>query len=323
MLQIKKDLLLIEKKKIVNRPEIKKMISFCQSEIKGHTHTMISPPDSHNNDTNQLLTPSLRGRTHKPPHPPIQTSPPPTTTTPIVSNVPTVLLQIYNQSTVVSDIQVTQMVAALNIGLVDFGKEWSVSAMAQFVGGKPQSNPHAYVFTVLDNSDVQGALAYHDEQGNQVDGFVFAHTILLNGGVVLYKDATTPTVASALAHEVYEALIDPTIGTWWQDTTGTLWAAEVADPVENNIIVVTLADGTQVGLSDYVLPAWRDNGATNGPFNKTNTLTKPFTIHNGYAVVIRQSGQPTQIFADGYPEWKKTLKKQYGRRALPIWSCRD
>lgn len=71
--------------------------------------------------------------------------------------------------------------------------------------------------------------------------------------------------------------------------TGELFAGEVCDPVQNNIVVVTLPSGTNVGVCDWILPGWQDAQNTTGPFNHMNTLTAPFQIKNGYAMIIKNS----------------------------------
>ena len=90
--------------------------------------------------------------------------------------------------------------------------------------------------------------------------------------------------------KVIELLIDPICNTWWMNNnTGMLYASEVCDPVQSNVILINLPNGINVGLSDWILPAWQDVQNTTGPFNRTNTLTAAFQIKNGYAIVIKNS----------------------------------
>lgn len=159
------------------------------------------------------------------------------------------------------------------------------------------------------------ALAYHTETNDQVEGYVLCKTILDYGGVVLFKDAETPTVASALFHELAEAVCDPCCNSWWQADDGALWCAEVCDPVQGGIVPVSVVDANRhtvkVGLSDFIYPTWRDPEATTGPFNYLKTLRQPFTIDaGGYAVKIDSAGQPQQVFGAKVPKWVKDMKSK-------------
>ncbi|MDE2588783.1 MAG: hypothetical protein KGL95_03870, partial [Patescibacteria group bacterium] len=244
------------------------------------------------------------------------------------NNITKTFIYVLNQSSVVNDTQVQQMVEASNILLSAFVQEWPVGeVLVQFVpstgGNVPAAMPtdHVWNFIVKDNADVQGALAYHTEDAqDHVDGFIFAKTILDNGGTVLYAPRCNSTVASALFHEIVEALVDPTCNAWWQSSDGTMYAAEVADPVESNIVSITLTGGTVVGLSDFIFPAWRDCLAPNRTghvrYNYMDTLSRPFQLDKGgYVVKIDPEGNQSTIFGRSFPAWKKFFKVNYGRLA--------
>jgi len=193
------------------------------------------------------------------------------------------------------------MVTALNTLLVQFCKDWSLTAFSAVYVPKATTNipANTYIIYLMDNSDVNGALAYHDLLSDIPYGKVFAKTVIANGGVLLYEPTLKlPTVAQTLAHEVFELIIDPRCNVWWMNYyTGILVAAEVCDPVENNVVVVTLPNGTKVGMSDWILPSWQDAQNTKGPFNHLNTLTAPFQIKNGYTIQIKNS-RITAIYGD-------------------------
>jgi hypothetical protein len=105
-------------------------------------------------------------------------------------------------------------------------------------------------------------------------------------------------VAQTLAHEVFELIIDPRCNTWWMNyNTGQLYAAEVCDPIQSNIVAVTLNTGVNAGMSDWILPSWQDVQNTTGPFNHNNTLTMPFEIKNGYALVIN-NGKVNSVYGN-------------------------
>lgn len=202
-------------------------------------------------------------------------------------------LAIINQTTDISDIDASNMVLALNSLLPIFCSDWFIPLVTTvYIPRNTKALPEKSYFIFLqDTSDVQGALAYHDLSSDIPYGKVFAKTVLENNGVIVYESTLTKsTVAQALSHEAFELLIDPRCNTWWMNlTTGQLVAAEVSDPVENNIVEVTLPSGLKVGMCDWILPSWSDVQNTTGPFNHLNTLTEPFQLKNGYLMVINNS----------------------------------
>lgn len=230
-----------------------------------------------------------------------------------------VQILVSNKSTVVTDVEVQQMVQACSILLPSFANVWNTPATISFAGkdvGTSQQKTPTFLFVIVDTTDQADALAYHTEEEGKIEGFVFAKTIIENGGVVLHLDATTTTVASALFHEVAEALVDAFCNEWWTAANGTFYAAEVCDPVESNNVIVSLVDGTKVALSDFVFPAWRDTQAAAGSqFNYNNTLKAPFQLEKGgYSITIDKHGKTHTIFKEGFPEWKKELKLKYSHR---------
>jgi hypothetical protein len=158
---------------------------------------------------------------------------------------------------------------------------------------------------ILDTTDEAGALGYHFDNSGDAIGKVFAKTIIQYGGVVLYKDNTTMTVAQCLCHELLEMIGNPNINKWFLDNNGIFWAGELCDAVENNLYVINLAGNVKVGLSDYVLPSYFSPNSTQRPFNKMNTLTTPFSVdHYGYAITI-QGNDIVAIYGSKFPEEKK------------------
>lgn len=137
--------------------------------------------------------------------------------------------------------------------------------------------------------------SYHTEEANGIiDGFVFCKDILASPGVPLYQDPDTVTVASALSHEIFETLCDPQCNLWASDSAGNLYSREVCDPVQDNLIVCEVSK-QQVGLSDFVLPAFFDFGNTVGPYNYNADLTAPFECDIGGYIIYQASSVPQQI----------------------------
>lgn len=216
-----------------------------------------------------------------------------------------------NKSTKVNNTQFSQMLLALSSFLTGVCADWGFSPIN--VVSSPSaslSNPANNTIFLFDNTDQAGALGYHYEYNGLAIGEVFAKTILDYAGstAILYKSPTSPTISSVLCHEVLEMIGNQYANRWWMDNDGTLWAAELCDPVQNNIITVTIAGGQKVAMSDYILPLWSIPDATHrmGNFNKLNTLTAPFTIKNGYAITLQ--GESVVIkYGEGFPDELKSV----------------
>ena len=216
-----------------------------------------------------------------------------------------------NKSTKVNSTQFSQMLLALSTYSSNVTSDWGLSPInIVSVPNASLSTPANNTIFLFDTSDQAGALGYHFEYSGLSIGEVFAKTITDYEGAsaILYKDAVTPTVSSVLCHEVFEMIGNQFANRWWMDNYGTLWAAELCDPVQNNIYTVTIAGGQKVAMSDYILPLWSIPDATSrmGKFNKMNTLTAPFTIKNGYAITLKGEHVVIQ-YGDEFPDDKKYI----------------
>ncbi len=211
-----------------------------------------------------------------------------------------------NKSTKVNNTQFSQILLALSTYASNVTADWNLSPInIVSVPNASLSSPANNTIFLFDNADQAGALGYHYEYKGLAVGEVFAKTILDYAGptAILYKNTTTPTVSSVMCHEFFEMLGNPIANRWWMDNNGTLWAAELCDPVQNNIYTVTIAGNVKVAMSDYILPLWSVPDATRsmGSFNKMNTLTTPFTIKNGYGITLQ--GEYVVIeYGEGFPE---------------------
>ena len=246
-------------------------------------------------------------------------------------------IAIINQSTVVTDANGQFIVSAMNMILPTFCSDWNIpSVTAVYVGlGKTTMIP-LKVF-LLDNADVDGALAYHDQTNDLPYGKAFAKTVLSYGGTLLYStNPLVPTFAQSVCHEVFELLVDMYCNMWAMlpDYT-TLYAYEVCDPVESNALTVnvlttsvtkigikttTTIVTTKVGLSDWVLPKWFDPQATRGPYNHNNTLTAPFTLSPYGYVIALEGGNVNYVFGSKVSDEKKSdlAKDDLSKRAKPL-----
>lgn len=259
-----------------------------------------------------------------------------------VETMTNVIMFVDNKSTVVVNGDVQLMIEACNQLMPAVATAWNVSCPIVKFGTAvdKQANVQTnWLFHIVDvdPNGVEGALAYHTVENDLVDGYILAKTIIDNSGVVLYGGATNPnqeTIASALFHELVEALGDPECNSWWSNTTGQITdqygnplvdqngnaitnanfcAAELCDPVQGNVVPVTInykGKVLTIGLSDFVLPAWSENNNTTGPYNYLRTLSAPFTLAPGSYVVYEDAinGTQAQAFANLTPEWVKIMK---------------
>lgn len=221
------------------------------------------------------------------------------------------LISVNNRSTVVSDSDVKLIVNAVNVLLPEFANAWQIQCPTVVFSS---SSPTDWIFHMIDEDTSEpDALAYHTEEQDDVDGYILCKAVLDNEGVILYKDLKTPTIASALFHEIAEALMDPYCNTWWiNDSDNKLYATEVCDPVQDSIITVQLNTGQTVGLSNFIYPAWANSQATTERFDFLKLLNKPFTLaKGGYVVVLDPTtGQTTNIFGELMPKWLVTQKQK-------------
>ena len=224
--------------------------------------------------------------------------------------MPITQIAVINSSSILSDTNGQYMVDAMNKVLPQFCSDWSLSPCTAVYVRKGASTSISTKVFFLNNSDAQGALAYHDLSAGKPYGRVFVQTILQYGPLLFSADSTKPTVAQCLAHEIFELLIDPICNGWWMlPDYETLYPSEVSDPVQGNIVPVTLTYSTitttipirrvtnviKVGLSDWVLPSW-SNPQGSRPFNHNNTLSSPFAIDNGGYEYVLKGGVVNVIF---------------------------
>jgi hypothetical protein len=233
---------------------------------------------------------------------------------------------VINQSTRVSDSDVSLMCRACTQQVFqDLAPAWSRSGIPVVLW--PAASPvpaGSFGMLVLDTPDVQGALGYHDENGDLPAGKIFVGPVLDNGGVVLY-DAKNPenvSVASVLSHEVCELIIDRYVNAWADGPVlpqGQSYALEVADPVEGDSYAVHLSATEIVSVSNFVTPHWFDAQATAGQyFDKLKKLSAPFTMTpGGYMIVRNAPGSEQQVLGEkAPPAWRQDLRAQNARSRL-------
>lgn len=193
-----------------------------------------------------------------------------------------------NEAKLVTDAQGKAIVGALNYLLPKFCNDWNMRPVSAVYYPRNTVSPIPLKCYIYDTTEAEAALGYRDEINDVPYAKVFAKAILENGGTVLA--GVGPTVSQRISHEVFEMLVDLRANSWWGDYSGsTLYAAEICDPVESNVVPVHVGT-TLVQLSDWVLPAWSDPQASKGPFNHLNTLTNPMSVDKGGYLITQTNG---------------------------------
>jgi len=234
------------------------------------------------------------------------------------------LIAVINESTLATNEEVRKMT-----GAVQKQMSWHVcpawnskDITVAFYPDKTKIPASAWVVSILDSSTIAGALGYHSENNDLVDGFVFVKVVLDNGGVMLHdsKNNQTVSVSSVLSHEICEMFGDR-FANFWADgptlTQGSQYALELGDPVEGDSYDIALSDGvTLVSVSNFILPSWFNPQATSkdAPFDHLGKLTAPFTMTKGGYMIVATAGTVSQVFGEEMPQWKRDLKNSKWHR---------
>jgi hypothetical protein len=199
-------------------------------------------------------------------------------------------IAVINESTVVSDPQVKQMVDAIQVQVDrDWTPVWGIPAQLVAVPRGQQPATSMWWQGIFDNADQAGALGYHDlTTAGLPIGKVFAKTTLDAGDLV----------SVTLSHEVLEMLGDPDINLIVQKGRRG-YAYEVCDAVEDDSLGY---DINGVRVSDFVYPQYFETfwkkGATK--FDHLGHLKGPLPTltHGGYIGYLDfTTGQWNQLTA--------------------------
>lgn len=214
----------------------------------------------------------------------------------------TIPLSIVNQTSVLHSSDVAAYAKAQQVQLTrDFLPYWGVSFQL-YVRPSINSIPKgSWVLWLLDDSDVQNALGYHDlTQDGKPIAKAFVKTDMLNN----LKWTVTAS------HEILETAVDPfcdslVVSSGPQGVR--LWAKETADAVESD------DDGYDIGqvrLSNFVLPSWFGSGPA--PYDFRSLLSGPYQIRpGGYMSVLDVRPQ-----AGSQPNWTEVFGDQVGRARM-------
>jgi hypothetical protein len=207
---------------------------------------------------------------------------------PTTSWNPPVTVAVVNGTTVLTDAQITPVVAAIQTQVTrDFAPVWAVDAkVIQVSKGQPVPAGTWPVY-LLDTSDAPGALGYHDDSTGVPYSRVFVKTDMENGAAW----------SITLSHEVLEMLADPFICSVVLDPkTNRVYALEVCDAPEADQFGYQI---NNVAVSNFVYPAWF--GAAGNKFDHKGLINAPFKLLTGgyisYVPVVPQ-GNWKQITAE-------------------------
>lgn len=228
-------------------------------------------------------------------------------------------VSVINASTVLTDDEVQAAVPAFQTQVRnDFAPVWGIDADLTFVPQGSSPAPGSWWLVIFDNSDMPGALGYHDVTNEGLPlGKVFAGTDLQLG----FNWTITAT------HELLEMLADPEINlsVFVQSSArrGIIYAYEVCDACEADEF------GYDVGgtfVSDFVYPAWFETSRPAGStqFDQGNQLQGPLPklLRGGYigAFDVTSGTGWHQVKADvrvARSEFRPRVGSRRERRATP------
>lgn len=211
-------------------------------------------------------------------------------TTPVIS--------VYNRSTASLGLDLAKLVAAMQ-AYVDgpLAAAWGVSAHLELVD---QPIPGSWGLIFLDTADVEGALAYHTDEGLPLSK-VFVKTVQQAG----------ESLSVSATHELAEMLVDPGCNQFAMNAAGVLYTFEVADAVEETHFNV---DGFD--MSDFCYPAWFGQPGAPGKFDHCDAVSFPFTLAKGGYCTTIQAGQMKQVFGSDAKATKYAAQDRRGRRGM-------
>lgn len=194
------------------------------------------------------------------------------------STVQTIYVQ--NKSSLVSDAELKNDLPAFQSATSkDFAPLWHIDAKLVYLARADAVPTGSESITLVDKGSVAGALAYHEMVDGVADAIIYVGTSKLGG----YKWSV------GFTHELWEMLADASAGAGAVDTVqspdGTIWAKEVADPVEADALGYNRpgANGKPVLISDFITERWF--GAEQlGPYDFANHVQVALAIlKGGYA----------------------------------------
>ncbi len=227
-----------------------------------------------------------------------------------------VKVSVINDCTVLTDAEIAAAVPDLQTQVHrDFCPAWGTDADLVFVPKGKKPDPGTWWLVIMDYSDQQGALGYHDltPEGMPI-GKVFAASDKENG----YNWTVTTS------HELLEMLGDPDIDlvvfVQHSERSGMLYAYEACDACEDDKYGYKIGQTT---VSDFVHPAWFRSSVTRGTkLDHMGHISKPLElIDGGYigAFNVTRGGGWTQLEPQGQHAMKARPHRgsRRERRTIP------
>ncbi len=215
-------------------------------------------------------------------------------------------IDIINASTVCTDAQIKRYVAALQVQVSKhYYPIWNVDAYLTFIpkGHLPYKD-HWWI-AVLDNSDIAGALGYHDVTNEGLPlGKVFAQTDLQYGA----------SISVTLSHELLEMLGDPDVNLTAQMGDGNFYAYENCDAVEADHLGYKI---WEVLVSNFVHPSYFDYYENTTRYDQMNVLKDccPAIADGGYMSYFDpKTDSWKQMYARTASSSEKVLHKKLAKR---------
>jgi hypothetical protein len=229
------------------------------------------------------------------------------------------LITVENQSKALTPAELFNLVWAVNHEvLFHYGRSaWVTSGAAPHghvvslpAGVAPPAG--AWNLILMDHSDQQGALGYHEDQNGS--GIPYAE--------VLVADAVTDgSTASAVAsHEALEMLVDPDVNqVKAQRRTGTqeVYIVEVCDAVQGNDYDVGAPEirSTGMNVADFCLPSRWTMQPASAPYSFRDSVQNPWELAPQGYISVAPAASPgawTQMYEgqmDRLPEWASRLPR--------------
>jgi hypothetical protein len=211
---------------------------------------------------------------------------------------------ITNKSTVVSDTDYNLILEGLGIYLNTLCEDWSMSQVFVINSVQPLTSTLPNTIIIFDSIDDDISNSYDFDNDPNSVARVFAKTILESGGSVLYQDGAPFTVSQQLCNEIIGLISNTDMNKWYMDQNKVLWWGDICSPVYGNIYTIDLPNDTQIGFSDYILPAYFGPTSLVGPYNKMDTLMGPFGLdEQGYSIKFENDDFST-TFGPSCPQEK-------------------
>ena len=232
------------------------------------------------------------------------------------------LITVEDRSARLSSNDVFNVVWAVNHQVVfHYGRSaWVTQGLAPpahvvYLQPKMVPPPGAWNLILMDHSDQQGALGYHqDENGTDIPyAEVFVMDTLQDGS----------TVSAVASHEALEMLVDPdvsTVRTQLREDTQELYIVEACDAVQGCDYDVGAPEGRVTGtkVSDFCLPSWWTMEPSGAPYSFRNSVAAPWELAPQGYISTALASDPNkwrQVFGsqiDSLPRWASRLPRIHG-----------